>query len=168
MLTTAKDILKNQTGMALVIALLMMIVLTLIGLASVFTSSFELKLAGNKRGSTDAFYAADTGVHVSMANVRNFNLPGKYVDSKYDPFTVTDPNSPDYNPNPTKAKVVIEHRENEQGAPRGLGMSAVQVGYVHYLIQSTGYDQSDLSPLKSTCEIDEKVLRIVPTAQGGY
>ena len=81
MLTTAKDILKNQTGMALVIALLMMIVLTLIGLASVFTSSFELKLAGNKRGSTDAFYAADTGVHVSMANVRNFNLPGKYVDN---------------------------------------------------------------------------------------
>jgi len=167
MLTTAKDILKNQTGMALVIALLMMIVLTLIGLASVFTSSFELRLAGNKRGSTDAFYAADTGVHVSMANVNNFAL-GKYVDNKFNPFTVTEPNSPDYNPNPTKAKVVIEHRENEQGAPRGLGMSAVQVGYVHYLIQSTGYDQSDLSPLKSTCEIDEKVLRIVPTMQGGY
>ena len=162
-----KDILKNETGMALVIALLMMIVLTLIGLASVFTSSFELRLAGNKRGSTDAFYAADTGVHVSMANVNNFAL-GKYVDNKFNPFTVTDPNSLDYNPNPTKAKVVIEHRENEQGAPRGLGMSAVQVGYVHYLIQSTGYDQSDLSPLKSTCEIDEKVLRIVPTAQGGY
>jgi hypothetical protein len=103
-----------------------------------------------------------------MANIRNFNLPGKFVDSKYDPFTVTDPNSPDYNPNPTKAQVVIQHRADEQGAPRGLGMSAVQVGFEHYLIQSTGYDQSDLSPSKSTCEIDEKVLRIVPTLQGGY
>ena len=166
--TKTTDILKNQTGMALVIALLMMIVLTLIGLASVFTSSFELRLAGNKRGSTDAFYAADTGVHVSMANIRNFDLPGKFVDNKYDPFTVTDPKSPDYNPNPTKAQVVIEHRESEQGPPRGLGMSAVQVGYVHYLIESTGHDQSDLSPFKSTCEIDEKLLRIVPTVQGGY
>ena len=168
MSTKTKDILKNETGMALVIALLMMIVLTLIGLASVFTSSFELRLAGNKRGSTDAFYAADTGVHVSMANIRNFDLPGKFVDNKYDPFTVTDLNSPDYNPNPTKAQVVIEYREDEQGAPRGLGMSAAQVGYQHYLIDSTGYDQLDLSPFKSKCEINEKVLRIVPTLQGGY
>ncbi len=168
MSTRTKDILKNQSGVALVIALLMMVVLTLIGLASVFTSSLELRLAGNKRGSTDAFYAADSGVQVSMANVRNFNLPGKFVDSKYDPFTVTDPNSPDYNPNLTKAQVVIQHRADEQGAPRGLGMSAVQVGFEHYLIQSTGYDQSDLSQFKSTCEIDEKVLRIVPTLQGGY
>ena len=163
-----KDILRNEKGMALVIALLVMVVLTLIGLGSVFTSSFELRLSGNKRGSTDAFYAADSGVQVSIANVNNFSLPGKFVDNKYDPFTVTDPSKPDYNPNPAKAQVVIEYREDEHGAPRGMGMSAVQVGFEHYLIHSTGYDQSDLSPLKSRCDIDEKVLRIVPTLQGGY
>ena len=163
-----KDILRNQEGMALVIALLIMIVMTLLGLASVFTASFELRLAGNKRGSTDAFYAADSGAETAMANVRNFNLSGKYIDNKYNPFTVTDTNNPDYNPNPTKAQVVILHCENEQGPPRGLGMSAVQIDFAHYLIQSTGSDQSDLSPFKATCEINEKVVRIVPTLQGGY
>jgi hypothetical protein len=64
---------KNQSGAALVIALIIMIVLTLIGLASTFTSTFEISLSGNKRGSTDAFYAADAGVQAALANPANFN-----------------------------------------------------------------------------------------------
>jgi type IV pilus assembly protein PilX len=82
---------KDQSGVALVLALVMIVILTLIGLASTYTSTFEMKLSGNKRGTTDAFYAADSGVQVIVANVENFSLPGKYVDEKYDPFT--DPNN---------------------------------------------------------------------------
>jgi len=77
--------LKDQSGVALVLALVMIVILTLIGLASTYTSTFEMKLSGNKRGTTDAFYAADSGVQVVTANVDNFSLPGKYVDNKYDP-----------------------------------------------------------------------------------
>ena len=51
--------LKDQSGVALVLALIMIVILTLIGLASTYTSTFEMKLSGNKRGTTDAFYAAD-------------------------------------------------------------------------------------------------------------
>ncbi len=100
---------KDQSGVALVLALIMIVILTLIGLASTYTSTFEMKLSGNKRGTTDAFYAADSGVQVVVANVENFSLPGKYVDEKYDPFT--DPN----NPNPTKAKVTITHDIKSSG-----------------------------------------------------
>jgi uncharacterized protein (UPF0333 family) len=155
-------ILKDQSGVALVFALIMMIVLTLIGLASTYTSIFEIKLSGNKRGSTDAFYAADSGVQVAIANIKNFDLTGKYIGDQYDPFT--DPS----NPNPTKAKVTINHDTTQSGSPRGIQMSATHFGFEHFLIESTGSDQMESSPIKSTCTVQEKVVRMVPTLQGGY
>ncbi len=154
--------LKDQSGVALVLALVMIVVLTLIGLASTYTSTFEMKLSGNKRGTTDAFYAADSGVQVIAANVDNFSLPGKYVDNKYDPFT--DPN----NPNPTRAQVVIQYDSTQEGSPRGSGFSAISFEYKHFVIDSKGQDQLDLSLVKSASEIEQKVVRLVPTLQGGY
>jgi type IV pilus assembly protein PilX len=155
-------ILKDQSGVALVISLIMIVILTLIGVASTYTSTFEIRLSGNKRGSTDAFFAADSGVQVVVTNIKNFDLPGKYVDNKYDPFT--DPT----NNNPTKAKVVITLDITQSGSPRGVQMSATNFGFVHYQIASTGSDQMELSPIKSTCTIEEKIVRLVPTLQGGY
>jgi hypothetical protein len=151
------DIFKNQSGAALVIALILLIVITLISLASSFTSIFEIKLAGNKRASTDAFFAADSGTEVVKANIENFDLPGKYVGNQYNPFT--DPN----NPNPMKAKAIITYVANQSGAPRGSGFSATgNYEFTHYIMESTGQDQAELSPIKSTCIIQEKVVRLVP------
>jgi Tfp pilus assembly protein PilX len=162
-MTTQKvDIFKNQTGAALVIALIMIIVMTLIVLAASFTSNFEIKLAGNKRGSTDAFYAADSGIQVAVGRIENFNLPGQYVNDKYNPFT--DPN----NPNPTNAGVIISFNSTQQGAPRGIGISALSFEFNHYMIESTGKDQTEVSPIKSQCTVQEKVVRLIPTMQGGY
>jgi PilX N-terminal len=154
--------LKDQSGVALVLALVMIVILTLIGLASTYTSTFEMKLSGNKRGTTDAFYAADSGVQVIVANVDNFSLPGKYVDNKYDPFT--DPN----NPNPTKANVLIQYDTTQEGSPRGSGFSAISFEFKHFVIDSKGQDQLDLSLVKSVAEVEQKVVRLVPTLQGGY
>ena len=56
----AKNRLKGQSGTALVVALVMIVVLTFIGLTSMFTATFETSLSGNKRLSTDSFYAAET------------------------------------------------------------------------------------------------------------
>jgi hypothetical protein len=155
--TQRVDIFKNQSGVALVIAMIMIIVMTVIVLAASLTSIFEIKLAGNKRGSTDAFFAADSGVEVVKANIENFDLPGKYVGNKYDPFT--DPS----NPNPTKAKVVVTYISAQSGAPRGSGYSATgNYEFTHYIIESTGQDQTESSTVKSTCKILEKVVRLVP------
>ncbi len=154
---------KDESGVALVIALILMVVLTLIGLASSLSSTYEIKLSGNKRGSTDAFYAADSGVQVATANIKNFDLPGQYINGKYNPFG--DKDNP--NPNPTNAVVIIQHYSNQTGAPRGFGMSATQVNYEHYMIESNGEDQIELNPIRSKCTIEEKVVRMVPTLQGG-
>jgi Tfp pilus assembly protein PilX len=160
--STSSSILRNQSGVALVIALIMMIVLTVIGLASTFTSSLEIKLSGNKRGATDAFYAADSGVQVAVARIDNFNMPGKYVNNKYNPFTDNN------NPNPTNAIVSISFNPDQQGAPRGTGISAISFEFNHYMIESTGRDQIEVSPFRSQCTIQEKVVRLIPTLQGGY
>lgn len=70
---------KNQSGAALVIAMIMMIVLTLIGLASTFTSIFESKLSGNKRESTGAFFAAEAGLEAVKTDMTNFDTTISYV-----------------------------------------------------------------------------------------
>ena len=158
----SKKTLNDQSGVALVIALLMMVVLTLIGLASVFTSSFEMRLSGNKRGSTDAFYSSESGIQVVMARIENFDLPSKYVDNRYNPFT--DP----INPNPTNATVSIAHITDQHGSPRGAGFSATNFEFEHYIINSVGQDQIELNPVRSTSTLKEKVVRLVPTLQGGY
>jgi hypothetical protein len=158
-MTTQKvDIFKNQTGAALVIALIMIIVMTLIVLAASFTSNFEIKLAGNKRGSTDAFYAADSGVQVVMNKAENFDLPGKYdVGDQY--YFSRDA----ANMNPTNADIIIYHNTAQSGAPRGFGFSATgNYGFVHYLITAAGKDQIDLNPMRSTTTIQQKVVRLVP------
>ena len=162
MIKAGRIIPRNQSGAALVIALIMLIMMTLMVLAASLTSHFEIKLAGNKRGSTNAFYSADSGIQVSLGRIENFNIPGQYVDNKYNPFTDNN------NPNPTNASVNITFNPAQQGAPRGVGISAINFEFNHYVIESTGKDQLEVSPIKSQCTIQENVVRLIPTMQGGY
>jgi len=53
---------NNQKGIALVIALIMLLVLTLVGLSAISMTSFEANIAGNQRVYNMAFYTADGGV----------------------------------------------------------------------------------------------------------
>ena len=142
MATKADSILKNQSGMALVIALIMIIVLTLIALASSNTSIFEIKLSGAKRASTDAFYAADTGISEITTNIANFNLNSYDANTHtYTPFS--DPAN--VTPNPTNAVATITYTPTQSGPPRGMGFSAVNLAYAYYQIQSVGKDQASLN-----------------------
>ena len=61
-----KNILKEKKGVVLVIALLMLLILTLIGISSISTTIFETSISGNERVRTDAFYAAEAGIQVGL------------------------------------------------------------------------------------------------------
>ncbi len=61
-----RSIWKDQKGMALVVALIMLLVLTLIGMSSISSSYYETKISGNDRFGTAAFYAAKGGVEVGI------------------------------------------------------------------------------------------------------
>ena len=155
-----RHIMRKEAGAALVVALFMIVILSLIGLASSSSSIFEIGLSGNKRGSTTAFYAADGGAQAAMTNVQNFNLTrydsddNKYEDVLNDPANT--------NQNPTNATVVITHETSLSGPPRGLGMGT-HVSFIHFLITSTGQDQMESSLIRSTCAVDQKVLRVIPS-----
>lgn len=162
MATKLNITLKDQSGAALVIALIMMIVLTLIGLASTFTSTFEIKLSGNKRASTDAFYAADAGIQSVRANRANFNianfseLPGTLphdlqvdpVDRKFSSPSFSLPAGVNFTERP---QVVIYHLSRQGG-------EGTQGSYVTntYIADSTGKDQVGTESIRSNCEVREK------------
>lgn len=52
---------REQKGMALVIALVMLLVLTIIGINAINTTVFETSISGNQRLYNTAFYGADGG-----------------------------------------------------------------------------------------------------------
>jgi len=173
-------ILRNESGVALVVALLMIVILSLIGLASSSTSTFEIKLSGNKRGATDAFYTADGGSQSVLANLGNFSTA--YYTTVSDPNTlpvelrnegiVSKQTSPSFS-SPAgisyhEAPQVTIYYTNTGNPPKALGLSAINFEFNYYIIDSVGRDQLDASANKSNCEIREKVVRLIPTMQGGY
>jgi Na+-transporting methylmalonyl-CoA/oxaloacetate decarboxylase gamma subunit len=56
-----------QHGAALVIAILILLVLTVIGIYAVSTSTFETKISGFEREFKEAFYTADSGEPIGIA-----------------------------------------------------------------------------------------------------
>jgi hypothetical protein len=54
--------LKNQKGVSLVIALMILLILTLIGISAISTTTYETNIAGNERLYNKAFYTSDAGV----------------------------------------------------------------------------------------------------------
>ena len=176
MLRESKLILGNQSGVALVVALLMIVMLSLIAIASSSNSTFEVRLSGNKRGSTDAFYTADGGGKSVLPNIANFTTSTGYTTSLGTLPTELQSELIDQrttSPKPaldvpggvsfaTTPQVTIYHTTVTR-VPRGLGMSAIAFLYNYYIIDSTGQDQMDLSLIRSNCEIREKVVRLIPT-----
>jgi len=61
-----QEIVEGEKGVVLVIALLLMLVLTLIGISSIGTSTLETAISGNERIWTDAFYVAEAGTQVAV------------------------------------------------------------------------------------------------------
>jgi len=166
------SILRDQSGAALVIALVMIIVLTVIGLAANFTSIFEIKLSGNKRGSTDAFYTADGGVQAVLSELTNFNtvsysspatppddLQNEPIDSQLTSPTFSLPSGVNFVDPP---QLTIYHT-TKTGAPRGVGFSATgTIQYQYHIIDCVGRDQTDGSLIRSSSQVREKIVRLVP------
>ena len=92
-----KRMIKNNKGMALVIALLMLLVLTLIGINAITTTTFETSITGNERVATDAFYTAEAGIQVCLNRLPDTTpLPRTKLgeDSYFWSGTVQDKSSP--------------------------------------------------------------------------
>jgi hypothetical protein len=58
--------LSGEKGVALVIALIMLLILTFIGISAISTTTFETNVTGNERVGTDAFYASEAIFQVGL------------------------------------------------------------------------------------------------------
>jgi hypothetical protein len=143
------SLLTTQSGSALVIALIMMIVVTTIGLASSYTSIYEIIASGNKRASTNAFYGADAQAVAITANPGNFP---KNANSAIPQSTLSFGGG-SVN---TKGNVLDT---GPKKAPVGRGMGAT-ASYLHFEIRAVGTDSSGT---KTT--VVEEVVRVLPTPQ---
>lgn len=65
-----KYIIKSEKGVASMIALLMVGMLTLIGLAALSTSDDEVTIAGNEMQEMRAFYAAEGGLDIAASEIQ--------------------------------------------------------------------------------------------------
>jgi hypothetical protein len=79
---------QGERGFVLVLALLMLLVLTLIGVSGMSSTNFEISISGNKRISEQAFYVAEAGINEFMAR---FNREGATQE-----ITDSSPSNPDW------------------------------------------------------------------------
>lgn len=63
--------LKNQSGIALIVALGILLLISLIGLAAVLTSNTETSISSNKKNDAKAFYTAEGGLEVAQGDIKN-------------------------------------------------------------------------------------------------
>lgn len=171
---------NDQTGAALAIALLMLLILTLMGASSIMTSIDEIRLSGNKRGATNAFYTADGGIESVASEIENFDvstyfapldpktlppdLKDQSIDSKFSSPLLPLPKGASFRHPP---KVTIFH-SRQVSAPRASGFSAIGFEYEHFIIDSIGTDQIDAGFARSSSHLRKKVVTVRPTLQGGY
>lgn len=63
--------LREEEGSVLVVALLILVFLTLIGISATTTTKIEIQIAGNEKASKMAFYNADSGTYSTPKLIRS-------------------------------------------------------------------------------------------------
>jgi hypothetical protein len=75
-------LINNERGSLLVIAMIILMLLTLIGIAITTTASLELQIAANDRLHKTAFYVADGGNEIGAEVLeQNLGCPGGFTDT---------------------------------------------------------------------------------------
>ena len=67
---------SKQSGVVLVISLIMLVLLTLLGVTAMQTTSLEEKMAGNSKDRNIAFQAAEAALRDSEANIEALRISG--------------------------------------------------------------------------------------------
>lgn len=80
---------NSQKGAALITALVMLVILTMLGLSTLTTNTMNERMAANSQEVNRAFQAAESGLDLAYADVDSFNInntsanPNTYTDSAF-------------------------------------------------------------------------------------
>jgi hypothetical protein len=154
-----KDIvhtIANDRGSALVVALLVLVLLTLIGISATTTSTIEVQMAGSEKVYDMAFYAAESGWQTSL-NWLDAQYPGVTqnlgLDEESETFIQEKYNNPDFivlaEDNDTEYSVKIEFVGTR--AVPGYGTNFRRF---NYRVDSTGkVDLTGIGPGNARSEV---------------
>lgn len=81
----ASQILNSEKGSALVVAVLILCLLTILGLASTTTTTIDLRIAANDRDYVKEFYVADSGWRAAAVWLGDLGGPPDRLNSTGDP-----------------------------------------------------------------------------------
>ncbi len=154
MKTTFKDPINNENGFVIVIALIMLAIVTVIGIAATRTSETELQISGNEKLHKLSFYAAeaargyvadDTGLYGGDNTTEGVGI---YFPNNADP-------SATYDLDPTQSFKGDVGYTGSSAPPRGSGYEAEKFKAHRYLMTCDGY-----GPSNSQSQIEAGFYRI--------
>lgn len=127
---------SRQEGAALITALVLLIVLTMLGLSSMSTNTMEERMAANSQEMNRAFQAAESGVGLAFTNADSFSINN----TEDNPVTDTKSDFGSY-----KADVTYEAAFRQATPPkRGSGWDTSYALY-HFDVASTANTPSGAS-----------------------
>ena len=89
---TTIDITDNESGFVLVIACMILILVTIIGIAAVTTTTTELNIAANEKKAEQNFYNADAALRIVAALAKNNLNNEHYLETMTQPRLIQDCN----------------------------------------------------------------------------
>lgn len=79
---------NNERGVALILSLLVLVALTLMGMAAIMTSTLDIKIASNEKTAIQAQYAAEAGIGEAIARLNVPTTDSRYIGQATDPLWV--------------------------------------------------------------------------------
>ena len=153
----------NEKGVALVMAMVMIVLLSILGAMSLSTSTIEIGISGNYRNSMEALYAAERAVEYAATNGSIYTTIGTSATHEnlnnathYNNISITTNGRTSGLDN--SAGVTNEVQFLSSGAlPPGSGSDPDLFGANYYLISVTS-----AGPNSVTYKLETQIARVVP------
>ncbi len=110
----------NQDGFVLITAMMILVAVTLLGIAALNTATFETMIAGNEKQYQRQFYYADAGINAMLGESNRPNvgqLVGGTIGCKNLPITATPFASYDVDNNPATAATDLYYLQRLSAMP---------------------------------------------------
>lgn len=142
-------ILGNERGMALILALIILFLMSVLGTMMFTNSSSETQASRNYRVKQDAFYAAERAIEYARTDVNIYSAVGS--GSVNIPLTGISLQA-----GTSDATGTVTYLSNGN-PPRGSGMDVTEFQANYFAISATG-----TGPVNSRTEVETNVARIIP------
>jgi len=126
---------SRQSGAVLIVAMIMLVVLTLLGVTAMNTTSMQERIASNTQEQVHAFHAAETGLNQAFADNNAYDITSSYTGAEI-PTTFAGSND---------SAGYVPMFLGFSPPPPGSLYSATSFQAAHFNFRATGVSETDLS-----------------------